>query len=333
MNLTKSHLAKVSQIVSEKNIAAALFFGQNNGLVLELSAEAFKSFKYDLKKVFTEEDILKNPNILMDAVQFDDFFSEKTLIKIFNVTTKFYQIFEKILPAIREKKDKIRLCLIGEDIAAKTKLRNLFENEDDLISACCYFDEKQDALSYISTFAKENKINFTAEAADFMAENLHGDRRILKNELQTINLTFFNEKERELSLEDIKPSIENQTMESIFDFIDYFAVKNKQESLKIIEKIFLSEEFSLIAIVHLLSRHFLNIIAVKDRVDKKLTTIDAESVYIFFKRKLFFRRQLEIWTVSDLNSLLNFISSLETAAIRFGENLAKQMLINKILKY
>ena len=65
----------------------------------------------------------------------------------------------------------------------KSKLRNLFEKEKNLICTPVYEDDNRSLNSIINNFLKENKFNLSQEIKNILIERSKGDRINLKNEL------------------------------------------------------------------------------------------------------------------------------------------------------
>ena len=75
---------------------------------------------------------------------------------------------------------------IHYDVTKKSKIRNLFEKDKNLICIPFYSDNNQTLNSIALTFFKQNKISVSQENLNFIIERSRGSRQNLNNELNKI---------------------------------------------------------------------------------------------------------------------------------------------------
>ncbi len=140
-------ILKISDL--DKNIRAEifLFHGVNEGQKEEVLNVKFSPiyknniFRYYEKEVFSDIENFYN-QILSKS-----FFEKNKLIIIKDVSEKIKEVIE----SLKEKKlEDIKIVLISNILDKKSKLRNLFEKEKNLVSIAFYSDNNQT----LSTIAK-----------------------------------------------------------------------------------------------------------------------------------------------------------------------------------
>lgn len=80
------------------------------------------------------------------------------------------------------------VLLEGGDLAARSSLRKLFEGADNAAAIPCYADEAGTLDSVIRETLQANGVAATPDALAFLADNLGGDRRLTRAELEKLAL-------------------------------------------------------------------------------------------------------------------------------------------------
>ena len=135
----------------EKNINAKifLFHGVNDGQKEEIIEKKFKPlFGENLFKYF-ENEIFSDIGNFHNQILSKSFFEKNKLIIIKDASDKIKNEIE-----ILKKKnlDDIKIILISSILDKKSKLRNLFEKEIDLVSIAFYSDNNQTLSAITKTF-------------------------------------------------------------------------------------------------------------------------------------------------------------------------------------
>ena len=142
----------------EKNINAKifLFHGVNDGQKEEIIEKKFKPlFGENLFKYF-ENEIFSDIGNFHNQILSKSFFEKNKLIIIKDASDKIKNEIE----VLKEKNlDDIKIILISNMLDKKSKLRNLFEKEKDLVSIAFYSDNNQTLSTITKTFFAKNKIN------------------------------------------------------------------------------------------------------------------------------------------------------------------------------
>ena len=140
---------KISNLIKLNLI---LLYGENTGLKKDIREIIIKNFKKEKDDVeflsFYEDEIIQNEENLHNAVFSGSLFSNKKIITINNATDKMMKLIEKII----EKDPKnILLIIFSQILEKKSKLRSLFEKQNNTICVPCYLDGEKDLENIAKT--------------------------------------------------------------------------------------------------------------------------------------------------------------------------------------
>jgi len=129
--------------------------------VIELKEK--KNIKYKQFK-FEEEEIIKNENNFFNLIFSGSLFDKKKAIFINRTTDKLFNLISEI-----SKKDikDILIFFEADQLEKKSKIRNLFEKDKNLVCIACYQDNNFDLIKNINDEIKQTKIklsNFSLDA-------------------------------------------------------------------------------------------------------------------------------------------------------------------------
>ena len=187
---------KISNLIKLNLI---LLYGENNGLkkdIREIIIRNFKKGKDDIEFLsFYEDEILQSEENLHNAIFSGSLFSNKKIITINNTTDKMMKQIEKI---IHKGPKNVLLIIFSQILEKKSKLRNLFEKQDNTICVPCYLDSEKDLENITYKELKKNNINLSREIINLIVDKSNQDRENLKNELEKIKSFSYNKKNIEI---------------------------------------------------------------------------------------------------------------------------------------
>ena len=285
-----------------------LFYGQNQGLkeeaILKIQTENKNRtvIKYD-EKEFLEKSETSYENILTGSL-----FDDKKIIIISRAS-------DKILNSInffQEKKlDDILIIIEAGNLDKKSKLRSLFEKNKNFICVAFYTDT-QEALSKIAyNFLIENNIKISQSNLNLIVNKCNGDRGVLKNELNKIQLYLKNKKTLGLDeLMKLTNLIENH---SISELVDNCLAQNKNKTLLMLNENILSIEDCVIITRTFLQKikRILNLVKAYQKNKNLDLTISSAKPPIFWKDKEIIKQQINKWKLADISKLLRNVNQIE----------------------
>ena len=285
-----------------------LFYGENEGLKKELIESKFKNYFENKTFNYEENYILNNEKEFFDAILSKSFFDNEKLIVISGVTNKLFNIIDQVL---EKKIDDVFVILISDKLEKKTKIRNLFEKEKNLICIPFYTDNFQ-SLSYIAKdFFKKINIPISQEILNILVERANGDRQSLKNELNKIENFSKNKKKIEIN-EILKLSNLNEK-NNISELVDTCLAKNEKKLLKMINENNFSNEDTILIIRTFLfkAKRLLGLreeIELNNNIDSVINTFKPP---IFWKDKDIVKQQINNYSKNNVKNLINTVNKTE----------------------
>ena len=294
----------------DQNINAKmfLFHGVNDGQKEEIVENKFKPifgnnvFKYYEKEIFSDVENFYN-EILSKS-----FFEDKKLIIIKDASDKIKDHIEILKKKIL---DDVKIILISTILDKKSKLRNLFEKNNDLISIAFYKDNNETLFSISKSFFLKKNISISQESINLIVNRACGDRKSLNNELKKIE-SFLSNKNK-ISIEEIHALTNLSENYSINELVDNCLAKNRQKTLYILNENNFSFEDTIIIIRTFLikTKRLMKLnqdLKINKNIDK---TIISFKPPIFWKEKELVKNQIKIWTLDKTYKLIEEINKVE----------------------
>ena len=285
-----------------------LFYGENNGLKIEIIQKVFEDifskniFRYD------ENEILNNKDNFLNGIYTKSFFDENKLIIISRVTEKIKEIIEEI---IEKNISDLTIILNAGALEKKSKIRNFFEKGKNTICTPFYSDTNQTLGALTSNFFREKKISISQQTINIIVDRSRGDRANLKNELNKIE-NFIKNKNK-IDIEDILKLTNLSENHSISELIDNCLAKNKRKTINILnENNFSLDDCIVITRTFLIkSKRLLKLcIEAKNQnnIDNIISTFKPP---IFWKDKEIIKQQINNWSYKSVENLIFNINKIE----------------------
>ena len=285
-----------------------LFHGQNDGLkenlINNLIKPKYKTSTYN----YTEKEILNNLDNFYNLIFTNSFFEENKLIIIKDVSDKIKSEIDNI---IKKEINNILIILISNVLEKKSKLRNLFEKEKKLISVPFYLDNNQTLMNLASVFFKEKKISISSETINILVNKSNGERKLLMNELEKIEM--YSKNKTNISADEINILTNTTENHDIGELVDNCLAKNDKRIRYLMNENNFGSDDSIIIIRTFLfkAKRLLNLIDIfteQKNIDK---TIASARPPIFWKDKDLIKRQIKSWTLNQVKKLILEINEIE----------------------
>ncbi len=311
----------------EKNINIFLFYGPNTDLIEEVIKETMTSYSKNLYN-YSESEILSNKDTFIVNLFNKSFFENEKLIIINHTTDKILEVIKDIV----EKKDySFKIILKSGILEKKSKLRNFFEKENDLIITAFYEDNHQTLMNLAQNFFRENKIKISSQNINFILEKTKGNRLSLKNELKKIK--DFSRSRSLIEFDDIIKLINPAENYKISELTDQCLAKNKLKTINILNENNSSFEENILILKSFLYKLKRLKILKKEIKDQKNQdqVISSFRPPIFWKDKDLIKKQLKIWSLDEIKLLIKKINNLEFI-IKKNSQLSSQIINNFIFE-
>ena len=302
-----------------------LLYGKNEGYKKEIIKNLNKDEKEFLS--YDQNEIIDNENILFENIFSGSLFGDKKIITIKRINDKFFNIIEKIDP---EKVNDINIILIADNLEKKSKLRSKFEKHKTFVCMPFYQDNNQVLVKLAYNFFREKKITISSSMLNFITSKCNGDREILFNELNKIDMYCSNKNTiTEKNISKLINLIENH---DISELIDNYLARNDKKIRNILnENNFTNEDCILITRTFLnKAKKLLNLSINYKKNNNIELTISSAKPPIFWKDKEITKEQIYKWSPEKIQKLIYKLNDVELL-IKKNINIAINLIIDFIL--
>ena len=318
---------ELKKFLNEK-INIFLLYGQNSELIDEtILKEIMPIFSKNLYN-YDETEILSNKSTFEESTLNKSFFESEKLVIINRVTDKILELIKDI----KERGDNdLKIILKSGVLEKKSKLRNFFEKNNDLIIIPFYEDNHQTLMLYVQNFFKENKIKVSTHNINFILEKTKGDRLNLKNELEKIK--SLSQSKLTIEFDDLLKIISSPEDYKISELTDHCLAKNKQKTIKILNDNNSTLEDNILILKSFLFKlkrleKLKQEIEIKKNQDQVLASFKPT---IFCKDKEIIKKQLNSLSIKDIKLYIKKINALELL-IKKNTNISSQITNNFIFE-
>lgn len=285
-----------------------LIYGVNEGAKKEKVDQLHQDIKKENIHSYDEKQILESEENFLENIFSKSLFEKEKYIKIDRATDKIFRIINIIL---EKKIEDISIIINCGPLDKKSKMRNLFEKEKNLICMAFYEDTFIVLSNLSSQFLKQNKISISQSDLNLIINRCKGDRENLQNELNKIKLYSLTNKQ--IDTQTILRLTNTSENYNISELINNCLAKNIKKALNILnENSFSSEDCILFLRSFLFKAKKLAILCHKFEKTKNLElTINTARPPIFWKEKEITKEQIKNWSLSDIKELIYQISKYE----------------------
>ena len=222
---------------------------------------------------------------------------------------------DRILKFIREiierKIEKITIIINSNNLEKKSKLRNLFEKEKELVCIPFYEDNDKSLYSIAQNFFGQKKIKVSQEIINLLIGRSRGDRGNLTNELNKIESLSITKKN--IKLEDVQKLTNLSENYSVFELVENYLSKNEKQVSKILnENNFSNDECILILrVIFNRSKRLLKLKESQNQTGNTDLTISSFKPPIFWKEKDIVKKQIKSWSDDEVKKMIYKINDLE----------------------
>ncbi len=322
-------ISKFYEIAKFKNkINYYLFYGENDGQKLDTIEDNFKNFTKENTYKYSEKDIIADTRIFSENLYSKSFFEKEKLIIISDVTDKILGLIQENLET---KIEDVIIILMAKKLDKKSKIRNYFEKEKNLVIVPFYEDTQQTLILIAKKILNENKLNLSQEHLNLVIERSQGDRINLRNELKKI--INFCESKKKIELNDILKLTNLSENYSASELVDNCLIKNKKKTLNILnENLPSTEDNILILKTFLYKLKWLRKLRINFNENNNIEkTINSFKPIIFWKDKEIIKRQIKIWELNDIEEFIIYLNNTESL-IKKNPQVSSQILNNMILE-
>jgi DNA polymerase III subunit delta len=287
-----------------------LLYGENVGLkkdITKIIKQAIENKETEYLS-FYENEIYENEDNFYNSIYSGSLFGDKKVISINSGSDKILKQIEDISEKCPEN---IFLIVNADVLEKKSKLRNFFEKNTKTLCVPCYLDNDRDLEIIATNELKKNNISISREIINLIVEKSNKDRNNLKNEIEKIKSFALNKKNLEAN--DIKRLINFSGEHKIDILINECLSGNITEYKKILSETY-TNSVNQIFLLRALNNKMQRLLAMKKaQVDFSNldSLLNATKPPIFWLEKATVKKQLTIWSLSNIQKTINEINETE----------------------
>ena len=285
-----------------------LIYGVNEGIKQDLINNIYlKNYEGDILK-YDEHEVLNNIDEFISNLLTKSLFGNKKVIIISRATDKLYNLINDLLD---REIIETKIIIKSSSLEKKSKLRNLFEKEHQLVCTPVYEDDVRALNLVIQNFLKVNKLSLSQEIKNILIERSKGDRINLKNELSKLkNLSLSKSK---LNIDDVNKLSNLAENYSVFELSDNYLAKNSKKVSNILNENNYSSEDCILIIRTILNK-CKRLLKIRNEIDNNRSIDQVISSFkppIFWKEKDIIKRQAQSWSTNEVKEIIFKINDLE----------------------
>jgi len=286
-----------------------LLYGENQDLIKDINEQIINKFsdKKEISKIFFEDDILKNPeNIINYYLNGSLFNNNETLSIIKNCSDKILEIINQIKNNINNN----TIILNSEILLKNSKLRQFGEYDKLAICIPCYQETKFDIKKFLVQQIQINNIQLSDSQSEAIMNSSSLKRSKIKEVMEKLNLYKNSGKITDQIIEEI---CTDEDLKKNDEIIDILLSKNEKNINGFISNMS-NYDKNFIEIIIILRSFIIKILDIQKN-NKNLSIDEKIERYkppIFWKDKDRIKNILKIWNTNNLEKFLSNLNTIET---------------------
>ena len=297
------------------NLAAALVFGPDQGLVRETAEILAKSAVSDLKDPFRivelDEATLTTDNArLFDEAAAISMLGGRRVVRVRSVGNGLSKLFEAFLD---DPRGDALIVVESGDLSKASSLRKVFETAANAAAIACYPDSAQGLADVVRRTLKSEGISISPEALDNVVARLGSDRGVTRSEVEKLTLYVGSGKCAEL--DDVRAILGNEAEAHVEEVCDAAGEGDRARLDAGLERLW-SEGTTATAIIRTVISHFQKVLLARTRRTQREnidSIIRSMRPPLHFARVNAFKNQVSRWSETRLLQVLDLL--LETEAL------------------
>lgn len=307
MKFYVSGLADLIQKVEKNSVQAILMHGANQGFIVTAIEQLSKKLNL-ITSSFDYKEI--TPSKLELIANSKNFFGQRELIKITGTSSALNKAMKELLG----QADFYNLvCFVSNDSLPATGIRKFFEEQNNLASLGCYYDNEQTIAKIILQQCSKRQKTIEEDALSYLKSHLKGDHQIVKSELE--KLFNFTHDKAIITKQEVLQTLSQDLLASGDEMCIFFAKKDPLNFLQEVGKL-QEQNKNEVLMIRALIRFYLNvyIIALRledgENLDRAIKTLYPP---IFFKYVDEFKKIVRKYSSSDALRCLAILQEAEAS--------------------
>ncbi|MDD2839629.1 MAG: DNA polymerase III subunit delta [Rickettsiales bacterium] len=299
---------KVDEFIKtfDKSLRGVVIYGPDTGLVSirknEILQKVLPNYRNSLSLITLTNSIIKEkPNILADEYLSSSLFGgDKKIILIEDGENSLSKTLEEIFSKSHNTDNFI--IIATDDLDNKSTLKRFADYNQYFAGIPCYKDDTNTIMQIVNSKLRENGFKYNVDVVKYLAESFGGDRLIILSELE--KLIIYKDSNKNLTIEDVKACIQDNSEANLNDFINSFASLNFEVAFKELQNLY-SEGVFPVVVVRTAINYFMKLQLYKYQLQNGITfeqLIMKENV--FWKQKPILAQHLQKISMDSINDIL-----------------------------
>jgi DNA polymerase III subunit delta len=313
-----------------------LLFGPDRGLVSERAAAAAERIGVPLDDPFAvikldAADLQKSPGRLREEMLSIGLFGGERLVWVRGAANE-KALVDGLTALSAEKTLGSSLIIEAGDLKKTAALRKAAESARNVASIPCYADDAQSLSILIDTVLSENGLRITPAGRTRLIENLGGDRRASRGEIQ--KLALYCAKDQQIDEHHVIEIIGDVRDTTLDNLIDALLQGDQQAMISAFEAL-TSAKTAIYQVLNAVLRQFHVLDGLRSEMDRSRSTpgqvIASHGKHIFFKRRSVMTQAVGVWTPAKLSRELSRLQATVLASQKnpqIAESIAAQLLLS-----
>ena len=294
-------------------VRAILAYGPDGGAVRERAEALCLTVVPDLSDTFGVVEILpktlnSDPALLADEAAAISFSGGRRVIRIRGAGN---DIADRLADFLKNPTGDALIVIEAGELAARAKLRSVFEKADNGAAIACYVDEGVGLEGLIRGVLQEANLRLDPAALDYLSANLGGDRQLTRRELEKIVL--YAHPSETVTLADAQACVGDGAATSLDD-VAMAAGSGDYRALDTALRRCTEDGQVPVVIVRAVQRHFhrlhlaVGICAGGASADQAMSSLRPP---VFYKQKDSFKRQINKWSGTTIAEAVTILTDAE----------------------
>jgi DNA polymerase-3 subunit delta len=202
--IVKSHEADRYAAKPPKDLAIALVYGPDAGLVQERAEKLLKSVVPDLTDPFNVSDLsesvlLDDPARLADEAASISMMGGRRVVRVRGAGNDLAELFDSFMD---DRKGDALVVIEAGDLAKTSALRKLFDGHKTAVAIQCYPDSVRDLGDVVRDALRAEGLSIAPDALEDAVSRLGSDRGVTRREIEKLLLYMHGKKQ--VTLEDVR---------------------------------------------------------------------------------------------------------------------------------
>jgi DNA polymerase-3 subunit delta len=301
---------------------AVLLYGPNRSAIAE-AAEALTAYflgpSPDAMALtrLGDDELKKDRALLSDQLSAQSMFGDARVLRISAQGDTAADSIVECVSALDDGAPAAAFLIVeGGDLAAKSKIRSVFENAARCFAIAFYEDDEAALTEYAGSLIAEAKLALTPDARDLLNAALPGDRALVRGEVEKLIL-FGHERAEPITAPEVAALLAVEAESALDDATIAVAGGDARGSVEQFHRAGAGG----ITAIRSLERRLLRLQEARLAVDKGASPTDAGSRLrppVFWKERDAFAAHLRAWTTPRLAAALDVLWRAQLRAMTAG---------------